>query len=264
MTTIVTAYFKLEKSKSNHETYDKWMNNMLIIQSPMVIFCDENSVEMIQSKRNPNLQTKIIPITFTEFFCYKYFQQFEIDYETKDHEKYHNPHLYLIWNEKSHFLKLAAEMNVFSTQFFLWVDIGCFREKNTTMIHWPNTAKMPIDKLLLLSVYPFTDEEYQCNIIEDLPDFKYVEGRIGGTIFGGTLQSILTWHQNYYHILEFFIKMDRFIGKDQNIMSSVAIIYKDTVEFISSREDVYNKWFYLQLYLSYPQIQNPFKKMIFT
>lgn len=47
--------------------------------------------------------------------------------------------------------------------------------------------------------------------------------------------------------------MDRFIGKDQNIMSSVAILYKDTVKLISSREDLYNIWFYLQLYLSYKQ-----------
>ena len=57
--------------------------------------------------------------------------------------------------------------------------------------------------------------------------------------------------------------MDRFIGKDQNIMSSVAILYKDTVKLISSREDLYNIWFYLQLYLSYKQKKNPFKKMIF-
>ena len=57
--------------------------------------------------------------------------------------------------------------------------------------------------------------------------------------------------------------MDRFIGKDQNIMSSVAILYKDTVKLISSREDLYNIWFYLKLYLSYKQKKNPFKKMIF-
>jgi hypothetical protein len=51
-------------------------------------------------------------------------------------------------------------------------------------------------------------------------------------------------------MLEYFIKIDRFIGKDQNIMSSVAIMYKDTVELIPSREDLYNRWFYLQYYLS--------------
>lgn len=251
MTTIVTAYFKLEKSKQNHETYDHWMNNMLIIQSPMVIFCDKDSVEMIQNKRGKSLSTKIIPLEFTEFFCYQYFTQFEIDYETKDHEKYHNPYLYLIWNEKTNFLKLAAEMNFFSTELFLWVDIGCFRENNTNMIKWPNSEKIPTNKLLLLSVYPFTEEEYNCNKIEDLPDFKYSDGKIGGTIFGGTYQNILTWHDHYYSMLDSFISMDRFIGKDQNIMSSVAIIYKNVVELIPSREDLYNRWFYLQYYLSY-------------
>lgn len=130
-TTIVTAYFKLKQSKSNHNTYLEWMRNMLVIQSPMVIFCDNESFETIKSIRREDVLTKIIIIDFTAFFCYKYYQIFLNDFK-KDHEnKYHNPDLYLIWNEKSNFLKTAIEMNCFTTDYYLWVDIGCFRKPNT-------------------------------------------------------------------------------------------------------------------------------------
>lgn len=251
MTTIVTAYFQLEKSKKNHKTYLEWMQNILIIQSPMVIFCDKDSVKTIEEKRKDKATiTKIIVIDFTEFYTYQYYHTFQSHYQDKDHEKYHNPYLYLIWSDKSHFLKRAAEMNPFSTNTFLWVDIGCFRRKNTEFIHWPKPNKIPTDKILLLSVYPFTKEEYETDRIENLPDFQFSPGRIGGTIFGGSASSILKWHDAFYQMLEYFITIDRFIGKDQNIMSSVAIMHKDLVHLVDPKPDYYDRWFYLHKYLS--------------
>lgn len=252
MTTIVTAYFQLEKSKSDHNTYLEWMTNMLIIQSPMVIFCDKNSVTKIEEIRNYesiHYPTKIIIIEFTDFYTYKYIEIFKQQYETKDHEKLHNVYLYLIWNEKSHFLKKAIEINPFSTEKFLWVDIGCFRQPNRWFIHWPNSDKIPKDKMLLLSVYPFTKQEYGSGNLETLFDFQHTYGRIGGTIFGGTIDSILRWHEQYYELMEYFITIDRFIGKDQNIMNSIAVLYKDTVELITTDPSVNDRWFYLQNYL---------------
>lgn len=250
-TTIVTAYFQLEKSKKNHETYLEWMQNMLIIQSPMLIFCDKNSVKTIEEIRKDKATiTKIIVIDFTEFYTYKYFNVFQYQYATKDHERYHNPYLYLVWSEKSHFLKRAVDMNYFSTDTFLWVDIGCFRRQNTEFIHWPKTDKIPTDKILLLAVYPFTKEEYCTERLEHLPDFQYSPGKIGGTMFGGSASSILKWHETFYQMLEYFITIDRFIGKDQNIMSSVAIIHKDLVHLVDPKNDYYDQWFYLHKYLS--------------
>lgn len=249
MTTIVTAYFQLERSKKNHKTYLEWMQNMLIIQSPMLIFCDKDSVKTIEEIRK-DTKTKIIVIDFTEFYTYKYFHDFKHHYAYKDHERYHNPYLYLIWSEKSHFLKRAVDNNYFSTDNFLWVDIGCFRRQNTEFIHWPKTDKIPKDKILLLSVFPFTKEEYEIDRLEHLPDFQYSPGRIGGTIFGGTATSILKWYEKFYQMLEYFITIDRFIGKDQNIMSSVAIMHKDLVHLVDPKADYYDCWFYLHKYLS--------------
>ena len=254
-TTIVTAYFNLPKSKANHDTYTEWMQNMLIINNPMIIFCDPSSEEQLQNFRKEYLHiTKIIPLEFKEFYSYKYFQNFVNDYNTKDHERYHNPYLYLIWNEKTNFLKNAVELNPFTSEYFLWVDIGCFRKPNTQYINWPNTTKINTldkNKILLLGVNPFLQHEYNCTELKNLTDFKYIGGRIGGTIFGGTSATILKWHELYYEMLEYFIKIDRFIGKDQNIMNSIAVINKDFVQIINP--DYFendNRWFALQEYLN--------------
>ena len=87
--------------------------------------------------------------------------------------------LYMIWSEKSHFLKrglglgLAIELNPFQNEHLLWVDIGCFRVPNTQYIDWPNHSKMvAVDKskVLMLLVEPFTREELESI---SLPLFQY-------------------------------------------------------------------------------------------
>lgn len=250
MTTIVTAYFKLEISKASHDTYIQWMQNMLMIDNPMIIFCDKESEQLIQTFReNKQDKTHIILTDFHEFHSYRYIDTFEKHYE-RDHEQDigHNVLLYLIWNEKSNFLKRAIEIDHFKTEYFLWVDIGCFREPNTRYIHYPKQEKidqLPKNKVLLLSVGPFTQEELECVKKEDLPSFEYTY-RIGGTIFGGEKDILLKWHTLYYDMLEYFITVDKFIGKDQNIMSSVYLLNKEDCNLVPERID----WFYFQKYLN--------------
>ena len=41
----------------------------------------------------------------------------------------HNRDLYTVWNEKTNFLKIAAEENQFNSEYFLWLDIGAVRHQ---------------------------------------------------------------------------------------------------------------------------------------
>jgi hypothetical protein len=160
----------------------------------------------------------------------------------------HNMFLYMIWSEKSHFLKRAIELNPFQNEYFLWVDIGCFRVPNTQYIDWPNHNKMvAVDKskVLMLLIEPFTDEELKS---VSLPSFQF-KNRIGGTIFGGYKDALLKWHDKYYEMLEHFISIGRFIGKDQSIMNSVYLLNKDLVQLVNWVPRCPDKWFYLQEYL---------------
>lgn len=249
-TTIVTAYFQLKTSKASHETYVCWMKNMLEIKNPMVIFCDAASKPLIESLRSG--KTTIIETTYKEFYTYKYSKTF-IEHYALDTEKHvgHNMLLYMIWSEKSHFLKRAIELNPFKSDYFLWVDIGCFRVPNTEYLHWPNPEKVAAldkSKVLMLSVNPFTSDELQCNTLDHLPSFQH-KNRIGGTMFGGRSDVLMKWHDKYYNMLEYFISIGRFIGKDQSIMNSVYLLNRDTIHLVNWVPGCKDQWFYLQDYL---------------
>lgn len=253
MTTIVTGYFELDISKASPDKYRLWMSNMLMNNNPMVIFCDENSYNTINELRKGNeTNTRIIITDFEEFLCYRYVNHFH-NHMRLDHElkRGHNLFLYMIWNEKSNFLKRAIELNPFNSDYFLWVDIGCFRLPNTEFLNWPNPKRIeeiPKDKVLLLSVEPFSPIELSIYKLEDLPNFQRAN-RIGAPIFGGGKEILLKWHQLYYQMLECFIINNRFIGKDQSIMNSVYLINREICELISWKTPCNNMWFYLQDYL---------------
>jgi hypothetical protein len=252
-TTIVTAYFKLPKSKATHEQYSQWMANMLAIDNEMVIFCDSAFVDEIKTLRRDRLaKTYICATSLVDFYTYRYVNYF-LEHSKMDREVAigHNMFLYMIWSEKSHFLRRAIEIDPFRSDYFLWTDIGCFRRPNTEFINWPNPARismLPKDRVLLLVVEPFTEAEMIADSLETLPSFQYTN-RIGGTIFGGGKQVLLEWADKYYGMLEYFISVGRFIGKDQSIMNSVYLMNRGMCELVNWRAGCADIWFYLQDYL---------------
>jgi len=254
-TTIVTGYFQLPTAKKPHSQYLQWMQNMLIIQTPMVIFSDEASKPIIQKFRG-NLPTHYITLRFEDFYTARYDLEF-YEHQLMDHEIGigHGSQLYMIWNEKSNFLKQAAEINPFESEYFLWVDIGCFREPNHRFIQWPNPAKiaqLEPDKMVMVQVYPFEPEELSVKTLESIPSFQFTN-RIGGTMFGGRKGAIDKWHTEYYQMLEYFIRIERFIGKDQSIMNSLYLWKPDLVQLISQwpvpRYGMSSEWFFLHDFL---------------
>ncbi len=252
MATIVTAYFNIPKSKANHETYKGWMKNMLAIQNRMVIFCDASSMTLIRELRKGNpCPTIILETKFEEFHCYKYVDIFRAQHAIDHEKKIHSVELYLIWNEKSHFLKRAATEveKMFREPHndkFVWCDIGCFRTPNTRFLKWPDATKIPDDKMLLLEVDPLNQQD-------NVKDIKFLHdltkrNHIGGGIFAGSSSAILKWHDAYYTMLERLYSMGRFVGKDQTIMSSIYIDQPDMCVCVTCPRGIY-EWFYLQEYL---------------
>lgn len=251
MATVVTAYFNIPKSKANHEIYVGWMKNMLAIKNRMIIFCDASSVELLKSVRESNpCKTIIIETKIEEFYCYKYIDIFRAQHAI-DHEKLiHSVELYLIWNEKSNFLKKAIEIDkTFVEQphnkKFVWCDIGCFRMPNTRFLNWPDANKIPDDRMLLLEVDPLKPEVLSSGPLPDLTKLNH----IGGTIFAGSSDTILKWHYAYYNMFEYLYSIGRFVGKDQTIMSSVYITQPELCLCVKYKEGYYDRWFYLQDYL---------------
>jgi hypothetical protein len=227
---------------------------MLKIDSNMVIFCDNVSLPLIMQGREGKMEkTKIEVMMLEEFYTYKYYSTFLKDYQIDREQRIgHTPPLYMIWNEKSNFLKRAIEMNPFNDEFYLWVDIGCFRYKTEDFLNYPSPSKIEQQdksKVLLLAVVPFTQFELDNPDLNLLPDYTK-NYRVSGTIFGGGKDVLLNWHTKYYNMLENFIAANRFIGKDQSIMDCTYLFNQEMCNLIQSPIVCRDQWFYLQDYLN--------------
>ena len=241
--TLVTAYFKI-KSKHTENEYLNWIKNLLKIKTPIVFFTD---IPEIVKYRNKDYPLKIIKCSYTDFFVYKYYDIWEKSHNLDPEKNIHNKYLYMIWNEKSNFIKKAIDYNYFNSEYFYWVDAGCFRNNNTIK-YFINFPKRVTEKILLLNICKFTEDEIiDPNNIKNI--FKYVD-RIGAGIFGGNKKNVIIWWKKYYEILDILIKTNQFAGKEQSNMAILYLLNKDLVDLIQPDKNRFSRWFYLQEYLT--------------
>jgi len=254
-TTIVTCYFNLN-SKHSKENYKQWIHNMLSnIETGMVIFTDEESYDYIVKSRGQYLKnTHIIITSLDRFHTNQYQEDWVRHHKLFDPEKaIHSPELYMVWAEKSHFLKQSIQMNTFESDYFMWCDIGCFRNRQQQgdipldkIKHFPleeKVKKCSSDKVYLTQTGPFHPLCYQLGD-DGLTkiEFTHISASIGGTIFLGHKDILLKWHDVYYNTIQTFIKKNRFIGKDQNIMANITISHPEMVFVIKASHN--DPWFF--------------------
>lgn len=247
--TIVTTFYNFNNKKHHTVNYFYWINNYLPnIDNYMIIYCDKNSEDIIKNFRKNYLEkTKIYTIDIEDFYTYKYLDRWK-NYDIHvDHEKnYHNTDLYMIWNEKENFLKLAINSNPFNTNYFVYTDIGMIREEYYIehIKSFPDMEKInSIDKnkVYLLNV----GDEVDYNFKTPNEYYRY-RNCIGGGVILGHKDVLLKFIDYYYLMIDDFIKNNLFSGKDQNILANVCIKHKDIIELIKPKKSpLNNDWFYM-------------------
>ena len=235
--TIVSAYYKI-KSKNKDEEYYDWIRNFVLLNKSIVFFTNKEFMPTIKKLRPKELyyKTVFIELEIEEFYSYKNFynkfqESFKIDFENI----YHTVPLYLIWAEKTTFLKKAILKNYFRSKCFYWIDAGYFRYENemNKLINWPSTNKCLQDNRLLLGqIGRFSDSDIKGIINFDKNSHYNLQRKnnvIGG-IFGGQKINTLKFVNLYYKALKLFIINKIFIGKDQNVFAFVAFSNPDVVK----------------------------------
>jgi hypothetical protein len=221
----------------------------------MVIYTDHLSVDKLKSicewRKD---KTIIINKPLSETYCAKYINYWNNDWNRDPEKIIHNTNLYIVWNEKSNFVKEAIQNNYFKTDYFCWCDIGCFRTHETISKYryFPNITKLSsIDKIHLLNIVPFQEKDLDTlkNIKlgrTTMHNFFNQQNRIGGTIFVGHINAWKKWIPLFYSTMELFMTHNTFAGKDQDIMAMIALLYPEVVQLITPPTS--NDWFYLQDY----------------
>ena len=162
--TCVTGLWDLEDS------YDKCLENTLRINSPYVFFGDKKSIKYAKQLRG-DYPTYYIEYNIEDFNSYKY-----IDKTIIDDDYCKSLEINLIWNEKINMINKAAKINVFSSEFFCWIDadIDTYKYTSPPSNIFPNNVKLknlPKDKFIYSS-----DGEYDEDKVYYIWNYHYISG----------------------------------------------------------------------------------------
>ena len=200
------------------------MANFLTIQDCLVVFTTPEEEITILALRPPAYPTIVMPTPIESFLVSEIVSSAEWDkQESLDQEKGigHNRNLYSVWNEKTNMMKIVADMNPYSSSYFIWLDIGGMRQpgfNNQQMVH-----KIPEEEgVLLLILEQFTEEEKTLINGKSSSDFSPLV-RLGGGTIGCSKESLDLWHKAFYQTMRTYLEEGRFIGKDQNIMATTCL-----------------------------------------
>ena len=209
--TLVTAYFNVG-AKPGHlagNPYPGWIRNLLpFIRWPLVIFCDEQSVDMLKEARGG--KPAVYHVTRPEaFYAYRYLDNLKrLPFPAERAEAF--VACSLIWHEKHHFLRQAMSENPFGSEMFFWCDIGLFRSERfglrlSESVEWPNLRvcrALPQDKVSLILIY------------------TSARPAIMGNFFGGAAEPLRRWCDIYYQCLERCSEEGTFELSDEYVMYS--------------------------------------------
>jgi hypothetical protein len=213
--TIVTAYFEFP-SKHSSSDYVEWMQNMLSLQDPMIIFTTKDKEEMMYRMREHAINRTLVIVMKLEDA--EVVRLYGMDLWMKQHEldPWHaihpDPRLYIVWNEKISFVHKSIELNPFKSSYFLWMDIGFLRHSRY------NGRRLVIDSTPFAENRVLTLDITQMSANFFYDRFTTNENKICGNLFGGTIAGMERYHSEYYKTLATDLNNSRFVGVDQIVM----------------------------------------------
>lgn len=146
--TCVSGYWNV---KNKHDDkYLKWFENTLNINCPYVFFSNKEGIELIKKYRK-DYPTYYIELNIEDFYTNKY-----KDKMIKNERHCPSIELNLIWNEKIFLMEKAYKLNIFKSDYYMWIDAGVCIYRNIKPPNriYPNTNKLkelPKDKLIFSS-----------------------------------------------------------------------------------------------------------------
>ena len=246
--TVVTSYYKV-RSKFSDAQYDEWMQTFLKIPFNLVVYTDQESAIKIKKYRG-NLPIHLIIKDFEDLYYYKFYENYKKMY-VNDSNKNHSPELYVIWAEKIKFVNDAIEKDYYHSDFFVWCDIGIFRDMNYFSYKFPQIKHMIHNKISFGMVNDFENYEIQNKLMA-------YGGSIQRTAAGLQVGNKAAWKiydMLWDNIIQDLKRHDMDFSNDQRIIGTIALRYPDFINLLYP--PIWykgNKWWYPLLYYSDKEI----------
>ena len=158
-------------------------------------------------------------------------------------------------------------MNPFNTEFYMWCDIGMFRNKDEAHLYknFPCIRDVIRNRMYILCILPF--QEGELSILYNGLTKKFDNStHIGGGIIFGHKDIWTEWVRVYYDTLDKYMENDYFSGKDQSIMCSVYALHPELIALVYPTISYCNKfgfdgaWFFLRDFFAFQNRKKSRKK----
>jgi len=254
-TSIVSCYYKI-KSKRSHDNYNNYINNLFNNINSNVNFIIFTSKDLENYLLDKTKRIKNIKIITKEFEDIKLLTQYNQIWEKQynlDLQKNTGRGIecYVLWNSKLDFIKESIEKNYFNSDKFIWMDIGMIRNNDyiNDLNNFPQYNLISDNKIDIVLLRNFSN-----------PNQKYFQDEIhfSGSMYGGKINIFKKFIKLYYDKFDEYITNNKFIGCDQQIISSVYLENMNLFNPINPNGKT-DPWFYLVKY--YSSIMLPLKQI---
>ena len=226
--TIVTALYDIDRERFDgrkFSSYFDWFKETLKIESPMVIFCNEQTSKFVLENRQKDLQTRVIVEPLEKVPYYYLREKIECALnsdkflnKTKDTSRIEcrNSLYNVIQYSKFRWVSRAARENYFDSEYYFWIDAGisriCEDLRFDRPIPGPNVenqiSRYP-DKILyqvFMSHYP------DLSLAEDLSEDYLFDNRsyVSGGMFGCNRKGIENLLLELEPLIEKMLDSDNF------------------------------------------------------
>ncbi|KAH3790079.1 hypothetical protein DPMN_168274 [Dreissena polymorpha] len=257
-TTVVTAYFDLgsfRKGSANNiftkKTYDNWSAVFKYILNPLIVYTDSHEFadRMSHIRTTRNETTKIIVIQRNSSWAFNLRDRIFAIYSQKGYPK-HYPNTVLpdyacSQIAKYEVLGTAARDNTFNTHYFMWLDIGYFRDRKSTTLFRLNRPPNFNENMVAMNLILFNAN------LSLSPEVIFKNNLLwigGGLVFANRL-TILAYENQFRQAVEYFMSLS-LMNTDQQIIYAMfsvegRIALKPATEIQAYKPPTEYNWFYL-------------------
>lgn len=175
-TTFVTCLFNCHKESGfNSEANNYYFKNSIrtmLIEEPLVIYCDEEYVKKYTDIRNAlglGEITSVISFDMKEFYFYKYKEHIE-NFKNFQKDNKVNAELYIVWFSRFEMMQRSIDSNIYNTSHFCWLDINLLSKTFSNSTNYLQSdiydklkeiAENPRDKFCIQTINCWNENDYQ-------------------------------------------------------------------------------------------------------
>ncbi len=221
-TTVVTSYYKLNKSKHSHAEYQQWINIFGKIPCFLVVYTDVETYDIILKARN-GLESKTViivrPLTSFRMASPAMMELWQRHHAIDSERNIHSPELYAAWAIKQECVRETIKLDPFNSKWFVWCDIGIQRYEHLQSYY----QKFPTKCIELCKPARITFLEV-CDIPQSYVDdwrnglpmrYPTPDVTLGGGCIAGDVDAWEDFGSAYEAMIYEFDRKQRFAGKDQ-------------------------------------------------